>query len=261
MPDPPPASPTDRRVSGPTGDATADHAAPACTLGAAAWPEVERRAHAGRILLIPLGSTEQHGPHLPFTTDTDIAVAVAARAAPRLGAVVAPALAYGSSGEHQGFAGTLSIGGVATEEVVVELGRSASIDFTRVVVVSTHGGNAGPMARAMARLDAEGHPVTAWSPSWSGDLHAGRTETSLMLAIAPERVHLDRAQAGDRRPIGVLLPLLMAGGVRSVSANGVLGDPSGAGAAEGGRLLAAAADDLVRTASGSGSDAPLDVTR
>ena len=81
-----------------------------------------------------------------------------------------------------------------------------------------------------------------------------------MLAIAPERVHLDRAQAGDRRPIGTLLPLLMAGGVRSLSANGVLGDPSGAGAAEGGRLLAAAADDLVRTASGSGRDAPLDVT-
>ncbi len=60
----------------------------------------------------------------------------------------------------------------------------------------------------MARLGTEGHRVTAWSPSWPGDLHAGRTETSLMLAIAPGRVRLDRAEAGDRRPIGTLLPLL-----------------------------------------------------
>ena len=79
--------------------------------------------------------------------------------------------------------------------------------------------------------------MTAWWPSWPGDLHAGRTETSLMLAIAPERVRLERAEAGDRRPIGALLPLLVEGGVRAVSANGVLGDPTGATADEGRRLL------------------------
>jgi creatinine amidohydrolase len=215
-------------------------------LAASTWPEASRSAELGRWLVVPLGSTEQHGPHLPLSTDTDIAVAVAEGAAardPRL--VVAPAVAYGSSGEHQAFPGTLSIGQDATRLLLLELGRSAVIDFDRVVVVSAHGGNAGPVAQAMRRLAEEGHPVSAWSPSWSGDLHAGRSETSLMLAIAPERVHLDRAEPGDPRPLPELLPRLRAGGVRSVSDNGVLGDPTGATAEEGGHLLRRAVDSLL----------------
>jgi creatinine amidohydrolase len=207
-------------------------------LATSAWPDLASVARSRDILLIPLGSTEQHGPHLPVTTDTDIAVAIAETAASRNALVtVAPPVAYGSSGEHQGFPGTLSIGQEATELLLVELGRSAAVDFARTVVVSAHGGNAGPLARAMARLAEEGHPVSAWSPSWSGDLHAGRIETSLMLAIAPDRVRPDRAAPGDVRPLDELLPLLRADGVRSVSANGVLGDPTGASPEEGVRLL------------------------
>ncbi|HUD17532.1 MAG TPA: mycofactocin biosynthesis peptidyl-dipeptidase MftE [Acidimicrobiales bacterium] len=211
-----------------------------------AWPEVARRSRSGAILLIPVGSTEQHGPHLPCTTDTDIAAAMAAGASERLDrVVVAPPFPYGSSGEHQGFAGTLSIGREATELALVELGRSACTDFAHVVMVSTHGGNAVPVTRAMARLAADGLPVTTWSPSWSGDLHAGRTETSLLLAIAPQRVRVDRAEPGDTRPIATLLPLLRDHGVRAVSPNGVLGDPTGASAEEGHRLLADACEQLV----------------
>jgi creatinine amidohydrolase len=210
------------------------------------WPEASRRAAAREVLLVPLGSTEQHGPHLPVTTDTDIAQAVADRAAARGGRLlVAPPVAYGSSGEHEGFAGTLSIGRNATELLLVELGRSATIHFGTVVVVSTHGGNAVPVSRAIHRLAAEGHPVAAWSPRWGGDLHAGRTETSLMLAIAPERVAIERAEPGDRRPMATLWPLLARSGVASVSRNGVLGDPTGASAEEGLRLLDQAADELV----------------
>lgn len=84
-------------------------------LADATWPEAERRA-AGAVLAVPVGSTEQHGPHLPLSTDTDIAVALVERLARRRrGVVAAPALAYGSSGEHAGFAGTLSIGREALE--------------------------------------------------------------------------------------------------------------------------------------------------
>jgi mycofactocin precursor peptide peptidase len=210
------------------------------------WPEAADAVRRGRCLLIPLGSTEQHGPHLPVTTDTDIALAIAEKAAVRdPGLLVAPPVAYGASGEHQGFPGTLSIGQDATHLLLLELGRSAATDFPRVVVVSAHGGNAVPLARAMTQLGEEGHPVSAWSPSWSGDLHAGRTETSLMLAVRPEWVDLTRAEPGDRRPLDQLLPLLRAGGVRSVSANGVLGDPSGASAEEGRRLLDQAVDGLL----------------
>lgn len=219
---------------------------PARRLSASTWPELSDVARSGGWLVIPLGSTEQHGPHLPVTTDTDIAVAIAAGAADRDGGLtVAPALAYGASGEHQGFPGTLSIGQDATQLLLLELGRSAATDFAGTVVVSAHGGNAAPVARAMARLAEEGHPVWSWSPSWSGDLHAGRTETSLMLAIAPDRVRLDRAGPGDRRGLDELLPLLRAGGVRSVSANGVLGDPAGSSADEGARLVDLAVDELL----------------
>lgn len=215
-------------------------------LSALAWPEVAERAAGGAVLLVPVGATEQHGPHLPLTTDTEIAAAVAAAAAPLLpGAVVAPALPYGSSGEHQGFPGTLSIGASATEAVLVELGRSAGTTFGTVVVVSTHGGNAGPVEQAVATLRAEGRDVRAWSPRWEGDAHAGRTETSLMLVIAPARVRLGAAEAGDTSPLAELLPALRRDGVRSVSPNGVLGDPGGASPLEGRELLQSAVDQLV----------------
>jgi len=220
-------------------------------LADTAWPELGRLAAEGAVLVVPVGATEQHGPHLPVTTDADIAVAVAEAAAatdPLL--VVAPVVAYGSSGEHDGFTGTLSIGRAATEELLVELGRSASRDFAHVVLACAHGGNAAPLAGALDRLAAEGHPVTGWWPRWAGDLHAGRTETSLMLAIAPDRVRLELATAGDGRPATELLPLLEAGGVRSVSPTGVLGDPDGAGADEGGRLLRAAVADLAAVVAG-----------
>jgi len=210
------------------------------------WVEVDIRTGQEPVLLVPLGSTEQHGPHLPLGTDTSIAMAVASAAAARLpGSVVAPAVAYGSSGEHQSFQGTLSIGAAATELLLVELGRSAGATFAQVVLVSTHGGNAEPVQRAVARLRDEGRKVRAWGPRSEGDAHAGRTETSLMLVIAPEQVRLGAAAAGDTRPLASLLPELRAGGVRSVSPNGVLGDPTEATPKEGRELLQAAVDQLV----------------
>ena len=213
-----------------------------------AWPTAAALAADGAVLVVPVGSTEQHGPHLPLTTDADIAVAVvdAARAVDP-GIVAAPVVAYGSSGEHAGFAGTLSVGQEAVCGLLVELGRSAVTSFAHVLFASTHGGNADALRRALAVLAGEGHPVSGWSPRWGGDLHAGRTETSLMLAIDPGRVAGDLAAPGDGRTLTELLPLLRAGGVRAVSANGVLGDPRGANAAEGRVLLDAAAVDLAGT--------------
>ena len=231
-------------------------------LADATWPDMADRSAAGCVLLLPFGSTEQHGPHLPVTTDTDIAVALAEGAARRDDRLlVAPAVAYGSSGEHQGFAGTLSIGQDATELVVVELGRSARVHVASTVVVSAHGGNAAPVSRAVDRLVAEGQRVGAWSPRFDGDLHAGRTETSLMLAIAPERVRPEHAAPGDLRSLDVLLPLLRRQGLHSISANGVLGDPTGATAEEGRRLLDAAIDSLLACAEGMRTAPTMEVSR
>jgi creatinine amidohydrolase len=206
-----------------------------------AWPAVGRDL----LLVVPVGSTEQHGPHLPLSTDTDVACALATGlAARRAGVVVAPPVPYGSSGEHAGFPGTLSIGAAATELLLVELGRSALLWAARLLVVSAHGGNAGPVAAAVRRLRAEHRDVRAWGPRWPGDAHAGRTETSVQLALAPDRVGAGRP-AGNPAPLAALLPALVAGGVRAVSPNGVLGDPAGATAAEGAALLAAATAELV----------------
>jgi mycofactocin system creatininase family protein len=212
-------------------------------LDEVAWPELD----SPQLLVVPLGATEQHGPHLPLGTDTEIARALAGRLVSAVpGACLAPALPYGASGEHQAFAGTLSIGSEVTARVLIELGRSATETFARVLFVCAHGGNAQPLTDAVAQLCAEGRDVRAWSPRWSGDAHAGHLETSLMLAIAPERVQIGRAEAGNRAPLGELLPVLRDRGVHAVSPNGVLGDPTGASAEHGRVLLAAEEERITR---------------
>jgi creatinine amidohydrolase len=183
--------------------------------------------------------------------DTDVAVALCqGLAARRQDVLVAPALPYGSSGEHAGFPGTLSIGQEALELVVVELARSATDTVHRVLFVSGHGGNAEPLSRAVARVRSEGRDVRWFAPAWSGDAHAGRAETGLALALDPARVQLELAMAGDVRPLTTLLPELRAGGVRAVSPSVVLGDPRGADADEGHALLARLVDDLSAAVAG-----------
>jgi mycofactocin system creatininase family protein len=199
------------------------------------------------VLAVPVGSTEQHGPHLPLSTDTDIAVALCDRlSAATRAVVVAPPLSYGASGEHDGFAGTLSIGQDALELVLVELGRSATASFAGVVLVNAHGGNAAAARRAQQRLGSESRRVLLWMPDWGGDAHAGRTETSLQLALDRAAVRTARAAAGETRPVAELLPALREHGVAAVSPNGVLGDPAGASAAEGTALFDRSAAELVR---------------
>ena len=202
------------------------------------WPDVEGGPR--RLLVVPVGSLEQHGPHLPLDTDTRIAVAVARRAcAGRAGVALAPAFSVGASGEHADFPGTLSIGTAALTACLIELGRHASLHWPALLLVNGHGGNAAAVEAAAGRLRYEGRSAHAWHAGLpGGDAHAGRFETSVMLALAPGAVRLDAAEPGDARPIGQIMPVLRERGVRAVSGNGVLGDPAGASAAEGERLLA-----------------------
>ncbi|MEV8547217.1 mycofactocin biosynthesis peptidyl-dipeptidase MftE [Streptomyces sp. NPDC051572] len=214
-----------------------------------AWPDVPQSA----VVLVPVGSFEQHGPHLPMHTDTTIAAAVAEHAARRLDAetstgrhLAAPAIPYGASGEHQDFPGTMSIGSAALETVLVELVRSLSTWAGRVVFVSGHGGNLDGLGSAVTRLAAEGHDVS-WVPCSipGGDAHAGHTETSLMLHLAHSEVDMSRAVRGNCADLHDLLPAMVAGGVRPVSASGVLGDPRGACARTGAAILRTMTDDVV----------------
>jgi mycofactocin precursor peptide peptidase len=199
-------------------------------------------------LMIPLGSTEQHGPHLPLDTDTRIATAVAQMAMARIGEgwLVAPAIAYGASGEHQSFAGTISIGTEALTTLLVEFGRSAACWAQRLVFVNGHGGNVGALNEAVRRLRAEGRDV-GWCPCTvaGGDAHAGHTETSVLLHISPDDVLTDRWLAGNDAPLPELLPSMRRGGVAAVSRVGVLGDPTTATAVEGKRIFAEMVDGCV----------------
>ena len=139
------------------------------------WPEAAARR---MLLVVPLGSTEQHGPHLPLSTDTDIAV----RAGDRRWRTAArrswshPQLAYGASGEHAGFPGTLSIGHEALELLLVELVRSADRTSGRVLLVNGHGGNA----------DAVAGRSPAAAPEGTGRPRAGRPAGEAMpMPVAP----------------------------------------------------------------------------
>jgi mycofactocin precursor peptide peptidase len=205
-------------------------------LGPMAWTDV-----GSPILVVPVGSCEQHGPHLPLHTDTVVATTLARDLAARRGdCVVAPPLTITASGEHRGFAGTLSIGTAAMADVLIELVRSA--DWSQgVVFVNGHGGNAAAMARAADTLARESRRLLVWWPSVpDGDPHAGHVETSLMLALAPDQVRHDRATAG---PVPAIAELVRSG-VRPLSASGVLGDPTTASPAEGRRLFAELAAQL-----------------
>jgi creatinine amidohydrolase len=218
-------------------------------LAGLTWEEAAERA-ADTVLAVPLGSTEQHGPHLPLSVDTDIAVRLAEELAGRRPDVlVAPSVPYGSSGEHAGFAGTLSIGQAALQHLIVELVRSADA-FAGVLLVSGHGGNASTILRAVSTLQGEGRAVKAWMPAaprcsaGPADSHAGYVETSVMLAMHPPAVRGQRIAPGPTVPLARIFGDLVRSGVASVSRNGVLGDPRGSSAAAGREILDQWADDL-----------------
>jgi mycofactocin system creatininase family protein len=212
------------------------------SLASATW----QQARHADLVLVPVGSLEQHGPHLPLETDAVIAEAVTRRLAEHTpGAWAAPVVTYGASGEHQTFAGTSSIGTEALHLMVVELVRSMRTWARQVVLINAHGGNLTALDAAVGQLTVEGHDV-AWVPcaTEAHDLHAGFTETSLMLHLRPESVRLDAAEAGCAAPLLDILPVLLTSGVAGVSANGVLGDPAGATAEEGARIFDTVVTDV-----------------
>jgi mycofactocin system creatininase family protein len=178
-------------------------------------------------------------------TDTRIATAVAYGIAERLMGdwMLAPAIGYGASGEHQGFPGTVSIGTSALQLVLVEYARSACDWASRLVFVNGHGGNVTAVAGAVTLLRREGRDVAWCACSVPGaDAHAGHTETSVLLHISPGTVHVDEWVAGNEAPVSDLMPRMRAGGVAAVSPVGVLGNPTTASAEEGARIFAEMVD-------------------
>lgn len=225
------------------------------------WPEVEAERDAGRTsVVVALGATEQHGPHLPLATDALIGDRLAWLVADRIDAFVAPTVRVGCSDHHLAFPGTLSVSPRTFAAVVGDLIRSlARGGFRKVVLLPTHGGNFAPLGvaldeigpvdgievkaltdvrvlLALAQLGAEEHGV----PVAAGGLHAGEWETSMLLSIHPELVHPERAEPGYTGDLQAALGSLFDKGVDSIASNGVIGDPTAASAGNGERYWAKA---------------------
>jgi len=232
----------------------------AIDLDALTWPEVQAEIEAGRdTVVVAFGATEQHGLHMPLGTDALIGDHLARRLADRLDAFVAPTVRVGCSEHHVGFAGTMSLAQETYHAIVADLVASLLRGgFTRVVLLPTHGGNFAPLAAAVGQLDeaARAHVVALTDlgvlfeiaqmgerdhgvPLAEGGLHAGEWETSMLLAIHPELVRMDRAQAGYTGDLETAVGSMFAGGVASISENGTIGDPARASVEHGQRYWAA----------------------
>jgi creatinine amidohydrolase len=225
-------------------------------LSEATWTDVADAATDAA--LVPVGSTEQHGPHAPLGTDhlAAEAVATAAVEAAEEDVVVAPTLPVGVSEEHRAFAGSLWLSPDTFRATVRETVESlASHGFERVVVVNGHGGNVDALGEVCGRLTrddvATAVPFT-WFDSVDADVpmgHAGARETALLRHIAPDLVREDRVEnaareAADRWGEWVS-GVNVAYDVDEFSENGVVGDPRDGDAGTGEAMLEEAAAKLV----------------
>jgi creatinine amidohydrolase len=223
-----------------------------------AWPEIAQTLDD--VLLLPVGATEQHGPHLPVNTDSLIASAACHQASANTGAPVLPCLAYTVSlGHTEKWPGTFAVFHETLINTVCDIARWAvAAGWKRLLIINSHFGNDAPLRCAVDRLRFElvGRLLVAVRNTWSltqsiaarftydaADWHANEAETSLLLHIAPELVHTDRSAASDDpdRTEGNVFPHMVA----HTSTNGVTGKPSLATAESGASLLREIRDALV----------------
>jgi creatinine amidohydrolase len=228
----------------------------ALELDKVTWPEVEEQIASGRdTVVVALGATEQHGRHMPLATDALLGDHLGRLVADRLDAFVAPTVRVGCSSHHMDFPGTLSLEDETFHALVADHVRSlARAGFARVVLVPTHGGNFAPLAAAVEKLgELPGTRVVAVTdltallrvaqagqdehgvPLEEGGLHAGEWETSMLLAIEPELVRMERAQAGYTGDLQEGIQRMFESGVKAISDNGAVGDPTRASAEHGRR--------------------------
>ncbi len=222
-------------------------------LSRASWTDVaahlENRPAIG---VLPVGALEQHGPHLPLSTDTLQADAVARRLAERIEAVLLPALPFGNTWSNDALPGTVSISADTVTALAADVAASLErAGYALLVIVNGDFGNRLPLQRAAEQSAArDGMPVVVLdypglveigdevkdSP-WAapGLCHADEIETSMILAVAPELVHSDRME-----PAYPELPAdfgLRQMALAPLSPSGVFGDPRPATAEKGERII------------------------
>ncbi|QLG50508.1 creatininase family protein [Natrinema halophilum] len=235
-------------------------------LGDEAWPDLETYFETESLALVPLGSTEQHGPHLPEATDHLIAEAFAREVADRTGYLCTPTITVGVSGHHRQFHGTMWVEPPVFRQYVESLTRNlTSHGIDRVIYVNAHGGNVPHLREVGARLRLD---ETAFAIEWMWDEsipelvddlfeqngpHGGPKETAMIQYLESELVHDDRLE--EARDTGVP-DVDAAEGIKYGSRtfydaadnteNGVLGDQTDATPEKGRQLFEAASDQFVQ---------------
>jgi creatinine amidohydrolase len=230
-------------------------------LHEATSPEVCDAIEKGAIAVLAVGAQEQHGAHLPLSTDTVMAQGVARRIAGAIDGLLLPPIAYGDAWNNEGFAGTLSLSADTMRAIFLDLGRGLSRSgFKALVIVNGHFGNREPIALAARLLKQEiGFPVfhldypgmeqaaneiCESKPAAPTFYHADEVETSMMLALAPQLVKMDKAAA--EYPTFPATFGMEPISLSRFSTSGVFGDPTHATALKGEVLITRIVEESVK---------------
>jgi creatinine amidohydrolase/Fe(II)-dependent formamide hydrolase-like protein len=224
-------------------------------LGELTWPEARERLKEVDLALLPVGAIEQHGPHLPLDTDAFDADYLSRRVAEACSdpkPLVLPVIPYGVSYHHDDFKGTISVSNDSLSKMVYDIGMACARNgITKLVIVNGHGGNTPTLQFAAQMINRDAHIFVAVDTGETSDVdmaelcetpndvHAGEFETSTSLAIRPDLVKMERAEAfvpdfssrylnfSARRSVEWYAQTV------KISPTGVLGDPSKASAEKG----------------------------
>lgn len=224
-------------------------------LGEQTWPEVKMAIEKGAVSVVPVGSTEQHGPHLPLETDWRLCSSIAERACRRveqegIPVVLTPPVWMGFAGHHMDFPGTITLDVATFTQLIGQVAKSLwHHGFRKILLLNGHGGNANLLRAAVQQLRFE-HGVklatasywdfvlpfiAKWRQSAPGGIdHSCEMETALMLAVRPELVQMDKAEDHTWFPhskfltgdLAIGAPVTVAWNVAELSANGIVGDPT-----------------------------------
>ncbi len=217
------------------------------------WPRVGELLAGGALPILPFGAQEQHGPHLPLATDTLMADGLARRLAAAVGGLLLPAVPYGQTTDNMAFPGTVALSFDTTRAIAVDIAAAVQAHGARgLVIVNGDFGNRAPLTLAARQIHDAGlrvlvvnypgldrvvEDLLTTQPAGFGLVHADEFETSVVLALRPDTVAMERAVA----EYPVFPPTFPSEPVnlRALSDSGVFGDPRPATAALGERILAA----------------------
>ena len=230
-------------------------------LHAATSPEVKEALARGAVAVLAIGALEQHGAHLPLSTDTIMAQGVARRIAAEIDGLLLPPIAYGDAWNNEGFAGTLSLSSDTMRAIFLDIGRGLKrMGFRALVIINGHFGNRVAISQAAQALKVEaGFPVMYLDypgmeaiaskicdsePAAPTFYHADEVETSMVLALEPELVRMDKA--APEYPVFPETFGLEPIGLDSFNKSGVFGDPRPSTAEKGETLIAGITEESVR---------------